>query len=249
MPYQSFGDLDMYYEQMGSGDPVIFLHSGYSRGILAFASQMLDFQREYMCYFPDFRGHGRTRSNSLEWSTPQHAEDVLSFMDHLGLSRVHLIGYGMGGGVALHLAVHHPERVASLTSIGQCGFVSSKGSEEYEPEWLEQNGRTDFIQSMMERHAEAHQGNWQEFLKQKIKDWRSYPRLSDDQLRGITCPALFIAGEHDDLTPEEDLKRATALIPNSGYVLVQGCGHRPHMIRDNPVFVNDTILNFLKTNP
>lgn len=57
-----------------------------------------------------------------------------------------------------------------------------------------------------------------EFLRQKIKDWRTYPRLTDDQLRGISCPTLFIAGEYDQFAPEEELKRVTRLIPNSRYV-------------------------------
>lgn len=81
MPYVQLNNLEMYYEQIGVGDPVLFLHSGFSRGILAFASQILDFQNKYKCYFPDFRGHGRTRSQNLEWSTPQHSEDIITFMN------------------------------------------------------------------------------------------------------------------------------------------------------------------------
>ncbi|WP_245624953.1 alpha/beta fold hydrolase [Paenibacillus stellifer] len=81
------------YEKMGNGDNVIFLHSSYSRGILAFASQMLDFQKQYTCYFPDFRGHGRTRCESLEWSTPRIADDIIDFMDQLNTAAAHLIGY------------------------------------------------------------------------------------------------------------------------------------------------------------
>ncbi len=248
MPYAQLNDLEMYYEQMGVGDPVLFLHSGFARGILAFASQMLDFQRKYTCYFPDFRGHGRTRSGSLNWSTPQHAEDIIAFMDQLHIPKAHVIGYGMGGGVALHCAVNHPQRIATLTSIGQCGFIASMGSEEYEPEWLLENGRHDFINSMIERHMEAHRGNWQEFLSQKVRDWRAYPQLSNEQLRSIPCPTLFIAGEHDELAPEADLKRVTTLIHNSSYVVVPGCSHRPHMSRENPELVNDTILQFIEVH-
>ncbi|PYI53187.1 alpha/beta hydrolase [Paenibacillus flagellatus] len=231
---------------MGVGDPVLFLHSGFSRGILAFASQILDFQNKYACYFPDFRGHGRTRSESLEWSTPQHAEDMIAFMDRLRLPKAHLIGYGMGGGVALHCAVNHPERIASITSIGQSGFVASMESEQFEPEWLLEHGAHDFIERMKDRHFEAHRGDWQSFLRQKVKDWRTYPQLRDEQLRGLRRPTLFIAGQHDPYAPEEDLKRVTSLIPDSRYVIVPGCSHRPHMIRENPVFVNDTILQFLE---
>ncbi|MCZ8513895.1 alpha/beta hydrolase [Paenibacillus filicis] len=246
MPHLQCNDIEMFYEQMGIGDPVIFLHSGFSRGILAFANQLLDFQRKYTCYFPDFRGHGRTRSQSLEWSTPQHAEDIVAFMNQLQISKAHLIGYGMGGGVALYCAIKHPNRIASLTSIGQSGFVASQGSEEFEPEWLVRNNRNDFISSMIERHIEAHRGNWQEFLRQKIRDWRTYPQLSNEQLGSIQCPTLFIAGQHDEFAPEEDLKRVTNLIRDSRYVIVPECSHRPHMSRENPVFVNDTILRFLE---
>ena len=248
MPYLQCKNMDLYYERMGFGSPIIFLHSGFSRGILAFSSQMLDFQRKYNCYFPDFRGHGRTKSDSLKWSTPQHADDIISLMDHLQIPKAHLIGYGMGGGVALYCAVNQPQRVLTLTSIGQSGFVASMGSEEFEPEWLIRNKKEDFIKSMQERHLDAHQGNWQEFLRQKIMDWRTYPRLTNEQFKSISCPTLFVAGEYDEFAPEEELKRVTSLIPNSRYVVVPGGSHRPHMSRENPVFVNDTILQFLDIN-
>jgi pimeloyl-ACP methyl ester carboxylesterase len=90
--YIQVKDLEMFYEKMGVGDPVIFLHSGYSRGILAFASQILDFQNKYTCYFPDFRGHGRTKCESLEWNSPQIADDLLEYMNRLSVKKAHLIG-------------------------------------------------------------------------------------------------------------------------------------------------------------
>jgi len=55
------------------------------------------------------------------------------------------------------------------------------GSEEFEPEQLIQNKNYDFIKSMEERHFDAHHGNWQEFLRQKIKDWRTFPQLTDNK--------------------------------------------------------------------
>jgi pimeloyl-ACP methyl ester carboxylesterase len=93
MPYVQVKNLEMFYEKMGAGETVLFLHSSYSRGILAFASQMLDFQKKFTCYFPDFRGHGRTRCESLEWSTPQIADDVIEFMNKWNISTAHLVGY------------------------------------------------------------------------------------------------------------------------------------------------------------
>lgn len=249
MPRLAVEDLDVFYEKMGIGDPVLFLHSGYSRGILAFASQMLDFQKTYTCYFPDFRGHGRTRCGSLEWSTPQLAEDIDRLMDKLELPRAHVIGYSLGGSVGLYLAVQSPHRIATLTTIGQAGFADPTGADEFEPEWLAANNRTDTIRQMTERHQEAHRGDWQQFMRVSARDWRLYPQLSEEQLRSIRCPALFIAGEHDTFATEERLRRLSSLVPDSQYQVIPGGSHRPHMLRESPVLVNDLMLGFLQRHP
>lgn len=249
MPYIQVADADMFYEKMGVGEPVIFLHSGYSRGILAFASQMLDFQRSYTCYFPDFRGHGRTRCDSLEWSTPQLAADIAVYMDRLRIARAHLIGYSMGANVTLYMAANHPGKVATLTTIGTSGFADPTGVEAFEPESLIANGQHDTIELMTERHEEAHRGNWQEFMRQSAIDWRLYPQLTEAQLAGIRCPALLIAGEHDPFADEIRLKRLGSLIAGSRHLVVPGGSHRPHMAREQPIAVNDAILAFLQGNP
>ncbi|MGG4214977.1 alpha/beta hydrolase [Paenibacillus sp. FSL L8-0638] len=245
MPYVEIQDLEMYYEKMGAGEPVIFLHSHYSRGILAFSSQLLDFQQKYTCYFPDHRGHGRTKCDSLEWSTPQLAEDVIDFMEALHISNAHVIGYSCGGNVALYCAVKHPQMFATVTTIGCSGVACPEGADEFEPEWLIKNERYEMIHQMMERHEEAHQGNWQEFMRQSAQDWRQYPQLTRSELSSITCPALFIAGEHDDFATEEQLLELCSRAQDSRYLIVPGCSHRPHMLREKPILINDSILSFL----
>ena len=56
MPYVSLKDLKLYYEELGRGETVLFLHSHFSRGILAFGAQIQPFQGKYRCIIPDFRG-------------------------------------------------------------------------------------------------------------------------------------------------------------------------------------------------
>ncbi|WP_187385792.1 alpha/beta fold hydrolase [Gorillibacterium timonense] len=247
MPYVQVKDLDMYYEKMGRGAPVIFLHSSYSRGILAFASQLLDFQKNYACYYPDFRGHGRTRCESLSWSTPQLAEDIVAFMEQLGISSAHLIGYSLGANVGLYAAVRHPDRIASLTTIGTSGICDPAGADEYEPEWLIEHGKQDTIEQMIERHEEAHRGNWQEYMRQSARDWRLYPQLTSDELGCISCPTLFITGERDPFAGEAKVKELASLVPGSSYLVVEGGNHGPHMVREYPIAVNDAILLFLES--
>ncbi|WP_136606119.1 alpha/beta fold hydrolase [Paenibacillus dokdonensis] len=245
MPYVQLQDLEVFHEKMGSGEPIIFLHSGYSRGILAFASQLLDFQKNYTCYYPDLRGHGRTRCVSLEWSTPQLAKDMIAFMDALHIPKAHLVGYSLGANVGLYCAVQYPERVITLTTIGTSGFADPTGVEEFEPEWLIEQDQQDTIKQMTERHEEAHRGNWQEHMRQSAQDWRLYPQLTEDQLRSIRCPSLLISGEHDPFVGEEKLSYLGSLIQDSETYVVSGGSHRPHMSREHPTQVNDRILQFL----
>jgi pimeloyl-ACP methyl ester carboxylesterase len=249
MPYKQIKDLDIFYEKMGIGDPIIFLHSGYSRGILAFASQMLDFQKKYTSYFPDFRGHGRTKCKSLDWSTPQLAEDIIDYMEGLQIAKAHFIGYSLGASVGMYCAVNHPQKVATLTTIGNSGFADSSGAHEFEPEWLTENGNYEMINHMIERHEDAHQGNWQEFMRQSAKDWRLYPQLTEEQISSINCAALFISGENDPFVGEAKLKILSSLVEGSRYLSVPGGSHRPHMLRESPKYVNDIILEFLESNP
>lgn len=248
MPYIKVNDLEMFYEKMGFGEPVIFLHSGYSRGILAFASQLLDFQKRYTCYLPDFRGHGRTRCESLEWSMPRLADDVIDFMDALNIPKAHLIGYSLGASVGLYCAVNQPERVVTLTTIGTSGFADPSGADQFEPEWLLEHGPPETIEFAKERHEEAHRGNWQEFMRQSAKDWRLYPQLTREQIGGIGAPSLFISGEHDPFVGEERLKLLNSLVKNARFLVVPGGSHRPHMQRESPALVNDAILDFLASH-
>ena len=56
MPYIKLNDLNMFYEEFGKGETVLFLHSHFSRGLLAFSGQILPFAGHYRCLYPDFRG-------------------------------------------------------------------------------------------------------------------------------------------------------------------------------------------------
>lgn len=118
MPYIKFNDLNMFYEEFGRGETLLFLHSHFSRGLLAFSGQILQFLGNYRCLFPDFRGHGRTVCKSLDWNSRVVADDMADFIDALEIKSVHLIGYSMGAYVGCYMASKYPDRVKSLVTIG-----------------------------------------------------------------------------------------------------------------------------------
>ena len=84
MPYIEVNNLNVFYEEFGRGEALLFLHSHFSRGLLAFAAQIQPFSGSYRCIFPDFRGHGRTMCDSMEWNSRMIADDMADFMDALG---------------------------------------------------------------------------------------------------------------------------------------------------------------------
>lgn len=245
MPYSQVGDCSVFYEDIGMGKPILFLHSGYSRGIIAFGGQIVPFFHSYRCLLPDFRGHGRTVSENKDWDTAVISEDMAAFIQGLGIEKVHLIGYSLGGGVALHLAAKHPEMVESITTIGCGGVIDSTGADDFEPEALIQNNQIDFIERIKVIHQEAHGGDWQHHMRQSVKDWKNYPNLSDGDWTKLTMPMFLIGGEKDTYASEERLLSMKKHCPQAEVWVVPGGSHRPHMPMEEGKEVNTRILKFL----
>ncbi len=246
MPYLTVKDCSIYYEDIGLGEPILFLHSGYSRAIIAFSGQIQPFFHAYRCLLPDFRGHGRTISESKEWDTLIIAKDMASFLKALGIEKVHLIGYSLGGGVALHLAAIHPDIVKSIITIGCGGICDPSGSADFEPEALVCNHQDTFIERIKSIHADAHGGDWQHHMRMSIRDWRMYPQLNDADWSILTMPMLCIGGEHDAYASPQRLRDMQKKCPQAEVWCVPGAGHRPHMPTDQAKEVNERMLSFLK---
>ena len=155
MPYIQLNDLELYYEECGKGETVLFLHSHFSRGVIAFEGQINAFSARYRCLFPDFRGHGKTKSKSLDWNSRIIADDMASFIDALKLKSVHLVGYSCGAYVGCYLAAKYPCKVKSLTTIGCGAFPRPEGATNYLPEIV----NAQFAEEMNIRHFEAHNGD------------------------------------------------------------------------------------------
>lgn len=248
MPTCVIKDIELFYEDIGVGEPILFLHSHFNRGILAFACQMQAFNKQYRCILPDFRGHGRTRCDSLVWDAGMILEDMTVFLDALGLQRVHVVGYSAGGGIGFHMAVQYPQYVASLTSIGCDGFPFAENAYDFLPENLLKNQQYDVIEQMKNKHFEAHRGNWQEFMRQSVYDNDIYPNLSRENLRSIAAPVFIIVGENDTLINKEELEEAKTLIPHCQVLITPNGQHSTHMLGEHTLEINRRIGDFLHEN-
>ncbi|MGA7971562.1 MAG: alpha/beta hydrolase [Pseudolabrys sp.] len=126
MPYVSAPDgVRLYYEEAGSGTPVIFVHE-YAGDWRTWEPQMRHFSRLHRCITFSQRGYlpSDVPTDPAQYSQDIQRDDVIAVLDHLKIDKAHIVGHSMGAATALHVGIHYPERCLSVTSAG-CGYGSS----------------------------------------------------------------------------------------------------------------------------
>jgi len=113
--YADVNGINIYYETHGSGRPLVLLHGGLASGEM-FEPILPSLAARHQVIIPDLQGHGRTADVDRPLDVRTMADDVAALIDHLGLQKPDLVGYSLGGGVALMTAVRHPEKVGRLVS-------------------------------------------------------------------------------------------------------------------------------------
>ena len=119
MPSVRAGELEVGYDVEGSGFPLVVLHGATSTGREDFAAQLPAVRKTFRVYLPDARGHGRTRWDVADgFSQPLLTGDLAAFVDALGLTTFHLLGFSMGAMTAMTYATRWPERLRTLVLVG-----------------------------------------------------------------------------------------------------------------------------------
>ena len=118
--YLTTSGAEIYYEQYGSGTPLLILH-GNSQSLAVFYPFLRTFLPDFQVILMDSRGHGRSRLSvhtALHgFSTEDMADDVIALLNHLHLSSVHLLGFSDGANIGLEIACKYPERLKKLICI------------------------------------------------------------------------------------------------------------------------------------
>lgn len=107
------GDVELYYEEHGSGDPLLLV-MGLAADSTAWLFQLPAFSERYRTIVFDNRGVGRSSKPAGPYTIRQMADDAAALLAALGIARTHVVGVSMGGMIAQELALQHPERIRSL---------------------------------------------------------------------------------------------------------------------------------------
>lgn len=115
-----------HYLEAGSGSPLVLLHgSAIDSAGLSYAPSMPHLALRHRVVAPDWPGYGESERPRVSLSIDDAVSLLEAFLDAVGLTRVHLAGFSMGGAAALGFALRAPERVRSLTMIGSYGLDAS----------------------------------------------------------------------------------------------------------------------------
>ncbi|WP_129665997.1 alpha/beta fold hydrolase [Phytoactinopolyspora endophytica] len=206
--YAPVNGLRMYYEIHGSGGiPLLLLHGGLFNIDLQFGELIPSLAQTRQVIAADFQAHGRTGDIDRPLGTENLASDVVELLRHLGIAQADVFGFSVGGAVALHLAVKHPELVRKL--IASSVSFHPDGDR---PENTEAVGEltVDMIAGMpMEQDYLAKSPN-PDKLQDLLDKLGAYDKgstgWSDDEIKGITAPTLITVGDCDAVTLEHAVR-------------------------------------------
>jgi pimeloyl-ACP methyl ester carboxylesterase len=203
--YAAVNGLSVYYEVHGDGEPLVLLHGANMTidGMAPLLGPLAEFRRVIAL---ELQGHGRTSDADRPLTSAGMAEDTAAVMEHLGVERADVVGFSMGAGVGLQLAIQHPGRVRKL--VGASAAFAHDGMSAEAIELFATMTPEMFKGSPMEaeyKRLSPHPDRF-ESLVWKLKDLLTTDFDRSDGVRGITAPVLLIAGDSDIVRLEHVLE-------------------------------------------
>ncbi|MEP6477178.1 MAG: alpha/beta hydrolase [Actinomycetota bacterium] len=240
--YVYAGALRTYYEVRGTGEPVVMLHGGFCT-IETWEAQTPALAERYRVVLPERRAHGRTPDLEGSITFANMAQDTIAFMDAIGLSRAHLVGWSDGGNVGLEVALARPDLVGKLVMMSAAANLDGMTPEM--PAELEDLA-TDTLPPMLRDPYEALSPDGPEHLGivvGKLKQlWSTEPNHVLQDLEGVSIPTLVMVADDDFVTVEHAAAMQRA-IPDAQLAVVPGTDHA--LLFEKPELVNRLILDFL----
>lgn len=201
--YAEVNGINLYYETHGKGQPLILLHGGlYSSEMWGPALPLLAADHQVIAV--DLQGHGRTADIDRPIDVRLMADDIAALINHLKLDKPDLLGYSLGGGVALHTAAKHPEMIRRLVLVS-----ANVRRDAIPPEMLAQQAQVNAAAAPFMKDTPMYQ------LYQRVAPRpEDFPKLLDkigasiaqdfdysEEVRGLQMPTMIVCADADMAPP------------------------------------------------
>ena len=193
----------MYYEVHGSGEPVVLLHGAFMTITNNWDGWIDELSKTRKVIAVEMQGHGRTADIPREPSSENLADDVAALLTYLKISRADLIGYSMGGRVALQVAVRHPDQVRKVVVMSST--FRRDGMTQEGLDALTKLTPEVFAGSPLEaeyKRLSPTPDDFPKFVKRMVAAASKENDLSAEQLQSTTAPMFFIYGDADGIRLE-----------------------------------------------
>ncbi len=260
-------DVKLYYEETGSGLPVVFVHE-FAGDYRSYEMQMRYFGQRYRCVAYNARGYppSDVPKDPAKYSQDRARDDIRAVLDALKIEQAHIVGLSMGGFATLHFGFTYPTRARSLVVAG-CGYGAAPDKRAQFAAEAEA-AAAHFENQTMAKAAEGYalgptrvqfqnkdRRGWTEFANQLAEHSTEgsaltmrgvqarRPSLFDlvEQMKTITAPTLIMTGDEDwpCLEPALLMKRT---IPTAALVVMPNAGHAINL--EDPAAFNQHIADF-----
>ncbi len=256
------GGVKTNYLDDGEGPPVVLVH-GSGPGVTAYANWRLtipDLARHFRVLAPDMAGFGFSEKPGT-YGMEIWMGQIIGFLDALGLDRVSLVGNSFGGGLAIRVAVEHPERVHRLVLMGAAGVVFPI-TEGLDAVWGYQPG-VENMRRLLDIFAysrelvtdELAEVRYRATIEPGVQEafaamfpaprqrWVDNLATPEDRIRGIRHETLIVHGRDDRVVPLDNAYRLHALIDTSDLHVYGRCGHWTQIERSDAF--NRQLIDFL----
>lgn len=191
--------VNYYHEIHGNGEPVLLLHGGLG-SIDMFAPILPAFAKARAVIAVDLQGHGRSSLGDRPMRVQDMADDMTEILDQLEYDTVDVVGYSLGGGVALHVAARHPERVRRLVIIS-----TGYSQDGFHPEMLPQQAQVSGAIADMMKETPMYKSyvavapHPQDFPKllDRLGDFMRTPFDFEEDVKKIQAQTLLVFGDAD----------------------------------------------------
>lgn len=257
------GGGKMYYEETGSGEPVLFLH-GHTLDRRMWDGQVALLKDSFRVIVPDMRGYGKS-SDPEDGYQFTHMDDILTLMDSLHIAKAHVIGLSMGAYVAGDMVGLCPDRLLSCVMVsGETTRFTSPRFPRTAQEISQRRKNIASVQKDVEAYKRrrvngllgacyvANREKVREELQREIMDWGAWQALhvtgrvyyGQDAWTALvktrpTVPSLIIYGEAEKVSKGYSLP----YLPNGEKVNVKQCGHMVNL--EQPEVFNEMLLRWL----